>query len=378
MIANSIRRSRSTSRMGSILISMFFLFGAAIASAQIVQPSSDALAELDRRVQAHLDNNNIPGGLVAVVSRGRIIHLKTYGMANVELSVPVTDSTVFEIGSISKQFVSAAAMILVQENKLGLDDTIHKYLPDLPSEWLGVTVRQLLTHTSGIPDYEEIRTYDVYRFRLTPEEVIRIAHSRPMDFAPGTGWYYSNTGYFLLSMIVERIEGRPLGQVLKARIFGPLGMTQTRMADPEAIIRHRASGYWVNKAGELINRNPTETSSTLGAGGILSSAYDLAKWDEALYGDQLLSAESKAAMWTPAILPDGKSTGYAFGWNVRPYKGLKSQSHGGQVAGFVANFSRFPEQEAAIIVFLNRYRVSSSRLKVAVLHTFMPSLGPIP
>jgi len=317
------------------------LFIAVNASAQIVQPSVEALAELDRRVQAHLDENNIPGGLVAVASRGQIIHLKTYGMANVELSVPVTDSTVFEIGSISKQFASAAAMLLVQENKLRLDDPIHHYLPDLPSEWLGVTVRQLLTHTSGIPDYEEIRTYDVYRFRLTPEEVIRIAHSRPMDFAPGTGWYYSNTGYFLLSMIVERIEGYPLGQVLESRIFGPLKMTQTRMANPEAIIHHRASGYWVNKAGELINRNPTETSSTLGAGGILSSAYDLAKWDEALYGDQLLSAESKATMWTPVILANGDNTGYAFGWGVRPYKGLKSQSHGGQVAGFVANFSRF-------------------------------------
>jgi CubicO group peptidase (beta-lactamase class C family) len=357
---------------------MFLVFGAGSASAQIVQPSTDALAELDRRVQAHLDKNNIPGGLVAVASRGRIIHLKTYGMANVELSVPVTDSTVFEIGSISKQFASAAAMLLVQEDKLRLDDPIHHYLPDLPGEWLGVNVRQLLTHTSGIPDYEQIATYDIYRFRLTPEEVIRIAHSRPMDFAPGTGWYYSNTGYFLLSMIIERIEGHPLGRVLESRIFGPLGMTQTRMADPEAIIEHRASGYWVNKAGELINRNPTETSSTLGAGGILSSAYDLAKWDEALYGDQLLSAESKAAMWTPATLPNGESTGYAFGWSVRSYKGLKSQSHGGQVAGFVANFSRFPEQEAAIIVFLNRYRVGSGRLKVAVLHTFMPSLGPIP
>jgi len=317
------------------------LFIAVNASAQIVQPSVEALAELDRRVQAHLDENNIPGGLVAVASRGQIIHLKTYGMANVELSVPVTDSTVFEIGSISKQFASAAAMLLVQENKLRLDDPIHHYLPDLPSEWLGVTVRQLLTHTSGIPDYEEIRTYDVYRFRLTPEEVIRIAHSRPMDFPPRTGWYYSNTGYFLLSMIVERIEGYPHGQVLESRIFGPLKMTQTRMANPEAIIHHRASGYWVNKAGELINRNPTETSSTLGAGGILSSAYDLAKWDEALYGDQLLSAESKATMWTPVILANGDNTGYAFGWGVRPYKGLKSQSHGGQVAGFVANFSRF-------------------------------------
>lgn len=378
MVANPIQKSRFCSSIGSILISTFLMLGGVNASAQIVQPSADALAELDRLVQTHLDQNNIPGGLVAVASRGRIIHLRTYGMANVELSVPVTDSTVFEIGSISKQFISATVMLLVQETKLGLDDPIHQYLSYLPGEWLGVTVRQLLTHTSGIPDYEEIRSYDVYRFRLTPEEVIQIAHSRPMDFAPGTGWYYSNTGYFLLSMIVERIEGRPLGQVLESRIFGPLEMTQTRLADPEAIIRHRASGYWVNKAGELINRNPTETSSTLGAGGILSSAYDLAKWDEALYGDQLLSAESKATMWTPAILPNGDSTGYAFGWRVGRYKGHKSQSHGGQVAGFVANFSRFPDQEAAIIVFLNRYRVGSGRLKEALFDTFMPNLEPIP
>lgn len=349
-----------------------------MAPSQIVQPSADTLAELDQRIQSHMEENNIPGGLVAVASRGQMIHLETYGMANVELSVPVTDKTVFEIGSISKQFVSAAAMLLVQENKLGLDDPIHQYLSYLPSEWLGVTVRQLLTHTSGIPDYEEIRTYDVYRFRLTPEEVIQIAHSRPMDFAPGTGHYYSNTGYFLLSMIIERIEGRPLGGVLESRIFGPLEMTQMRLADPAAIIPHRASGYWVNKAGELINRNPTETSSTLGAGGLLSSVYDLVKWDDALYNDDLLSAESKAAMWTPTLRPNGESTEYGFGWAVKPYQDLTSQSHGGQVAGFVANFSRFPDLEAAIIVFTNRYRVSCRPLKEAVLHTFIPSLGPIP
>ena len=373
-----VRRSLPRTAVGWILVWTLLAIGSVEAPAQLVQPSADALAELDRRVEAYLDEANIPGGLVAVASRGRIVHLKAYGLANVELSVPVADSTVFEIGSISKQFVSAAVMLLVQEGKLGLDDPIHRYLPDLPSEWLGVTVRQLLTHTSGIPDYEEIATYDVYRFRLTPEEVIQIAHSRPMDFAPGTGWYYSNTGYFLLSMIVERIEGHPLGRVLESRIFGPLGMKQTRMADPEAIIPHRAAGYWVNKVGDLINRNPTETSSTLGAGGILSSAYDLAKWDEALYRDELLSAESKATLWTPAVLPNGEDTGYGFGWGLRPYQGLTQLSHGGQVAGFVANFSRFPDQEAAIIVFLNRYRVSSNRVKVAVLHTFMPSLGPIP
>jgi CubicO group peptidase (beta-lactamase class C family) len=367
-------------RSGAIvnIVLALSMIGAVESTAQTVQPSDEALTNLDDTIQSYLKENNIPGGLIAVANRGEIIHLREYGMANVELAVPVSDKTVFEIGSISKQFVSAAAMLLVEDGKLDLDAPIHRHLPDLPSEWLGVTMRQLLNHTSGIPDYEEIRTYDVYRFRLTPEKVIQIAHSRPMDFVPGTGWYYSNTGYFLASMIVERIEGRHLGQVLESRIFGPLGMTQTRMADPEAIIRHRAAGYWVNKAGELINRNPTETSSTLGAGGMISTAHDLAKWDAALYDDQLLSDKSRETMWKPAVLPDGTNTEYALGWRVTPYDGLRSQSHGGQVAGFVANFSRFPDQDAAIIVFMNRYRVSSGYVKAAVLDTFMPSLGAVP
>lgn len=347
-------------------------------SAQYVQPAAEGLAKLDETIESHMKKYNIPGVLVAVASQGKLRHLKTYGWANVELRVPVSDSTVFEIGSISKQFVAAAVMQLVQENKLKLDDLIHKYLPYLPSEWLGVTIRQLLTHTSGIPDYEEIRSYDVYRFRMTPEEVIKIAHSRPMDFAPGTGWYYSNTGYFLLSMIVERVDGHPLGPVLHDRIFAPLKMDHTRFADPEAIIANRAAGYWVNKTGDLINRNPTETTSTLGAGGLLTTVHDLVKWDAALYGESILSTASKNAMWTPAILPNRKNTEYGFGWRVSPYKGLKSQSHSGQVAGFVSSFSRFPEQKLVFFVFHNRYRAGVRKIKIALLHTFMPSLGPIP
>lgn len=347
--------------------------------AQIAQPTAEALAELDSRIQAEMDENLIPGVLVAVVSRGRVLHVKSYGMANVELRVPVTDSTVFEIGSISKQFVSAAMMLLVQDGRVALDDPIQEYLADLPSEWLGVTIRQLLTHTSGIPDYEEIQTYEAYRFRFTPEEIIRVAHSRPMDFAPGTGWYYSNTGYFLLSLIVERVEGQPLGDVLRRRVWGPLGMGQTRMADPEDIIPHRAAGYWVDRMGEaLMNRDATQTSSTLGAGGIVSSVYDMAKWDAALYGEELLSAQSKDAMWTPVTLPNGENTQYAFGWGVRPYRGHRSQSHGGMVAGFVANFTRLPDVEMAVIVFANRYRVSSGRLRDAVMDAFLEDAGGIP
>jgi CubicO group peptidase (beta-lactamase class C family) len=377
MIAKQSIQSRHSGIAITCFVAILTFFGWTQTLAQVVEPTEQALAALDETIQSYIEANNIPGALVAVTSRDEMIHLQTYGLANVELAVAVSDQTVFEIGSISKQFVSAAAMLLVEEGKLNLDDSIHQYLPYLPSEWLGVTMRQLLNHTSGIPDYEEIATYDVYRFRLTPEEVIRIAYSRPMDFAPGTGRYYSNTGYFLASMIVERIEGRPLGDVLEARIFGPLGMNRTGMADPESIIPDRAAGYWVNKVGKLINRNPTETTSTLGAGGMLSTARDMAKWDAALYDDRLLSDSSRKIMWTPAVLPNGENTEYALGWRVSPYAGLRSQSHSGQVAGFVANFARFPDQEVAIIVFMNRYRVSSNDIKLAVLQTFMPGPGPI-
>lgn len=352
-----------------ILLINLFISG---AFAQVVKPSAADLREMDREIKKYMSDNNIPGGLIAVASKGEILSLRTYGLANVELDVEVTDDSVFEIGSISKQFVAATALMQVEEGKLSLDDPIHKHLPQLPSEWMGVTVKQILNHTSGIPDYEEIYSYDVYRLRMTPQDIIKIANARPMDFAPGTGYYYSNTAYYLASMIVERIDGMPLGDVLKKRIFDPLGMTSTGMADPERIIKNRAEGYWVNKKNELINRNATETSSTLGAGGLLSTAADLVKWDAALYGNDVLSAGSKELMWTSPILPDGTDTQYALGWRVSPEHGLKTTSHSGQVAGFVAYFARYVEEEMAIIVFHNRYRVSSNQTKEIVFDYFKP------
>ena len=352
----------------SLCVAAALLLAGQAASAQTVgRATPEDLATVDRIVVGYLEENAVPGAVVAVIDGGEVAHVLEYGLADVELAVPVTDSTVFEIGSISKQFLAAAVMMLVEEGQLGLDDPVHPHLPDLPSAWLGVTVRQLLTHTSGIPDYEEIATYDVYQHRLTPDEVVEIAHSRPVDFAPGTGFRYSNTGYFLLSRLVERIEGTPLGDVLEARIFGPLGMTQTRMADPEAVIPHRASGYWEDRRGTLINRAAIETSSTLGAGGLVSSAHDLARWHAALAGDEILSDESKRTMWTPVRLPDGSPTlwpwgdpaTYALGWEVAPYRGVPLQTHSGQTAGFVAQFMRFPEQGLAVVAFLNKYDVGA-------------------
>ena len=354
------------------LIFISFVLTTFGAHAQYVKPDEDALRAMDEKIQAYMTENNVPGGLVAVASKGEILELRTYGKSNVELDVDVAPNHVFEIGSISKQFVAAAAMLQVEEGKLNLDDPIHKYLPHLPSDWTGITIKQLFNHTSGIPDYEEIYTYDIYRLRVTPEDVIKIANGRPMDFEPGQGWYYSNTGHYLASMIVERVDGVPIGKVLENRIFKPLGMTQTRFADPEAIIKGRAEGYWVNKRDELINRNATETSSTLGAGGLLSSAADLAKWDAALHGTELLTDASKEVMWEAAILPDGTNTYYALGWDVEPDRGMRNTSHSGQVAGFVAYFTRYIDQEISFIVFMNRYRVSSRVVKDIMLDTFMP------
>ena len=344
----------------------------------------DELAQVEGIIANYLKDEGAPGALVAVLADGEVIHTLTYGFANVELGVPVSDSTVFEIGSISKQFVAAVVMMLVEENRIGLDEPIHTYLAGLPGEWLGVTVRQLLTHTSGIPDYETIAGYDIYQHRLLPDEVIKIAHTRPMDFEPGTGWHYSNTGYYLLSQIVERIEGRPLQEVLHARIFKPLGMHQTSMADPETIIAHRASGYWVNRSGDHINRPAIEPSSTLGAGGLVSSAHDMAKWDVALQGDALLTAASKSEMWTPVRLPNGEPTrwpwgdtaDYGFGWEVTTYRGRKLQTHSGQTAGFVAQFMRFPEQELAVVAFVNRYDMGAWPPARAMADYVIPGLAP--
>tara|TARA_R110000751_G_scaffold3930_4_gene18445 strand:+ start:38924 stop:40012 length:1089 start_codon:yes stop_codon:yes gene_type:complete len=359
------------------MILVQFSIGISQAKPTLDTPTTQSLSELEAFIGEFSRKKNIPGVAVAVASKGKLLYFNAYGMANVELSVPVSDKTVFEIGSISKQFVSAATMLLVEQDKLKVSDPIHLYLPFLPSEWLGVTVHQLLTHTSGIPDYEEIASYDIYRLRVTPEDIIKIAQSRPMDFEPGTGWYYSNTGYYLLSMIVEKIEGLPLAKVLEKRIFAPLKMTQTRMADPEAIIAHRASGYWVNKTNDLINRNPTETSSTLGAGGLLSSVTDLAKWDKALSDDSVLSSQSKEQMWSEVLVPRGKNPHYGYGWELEDFEGLPATFHYGQVAGFNTEFVRLTEQGIAIIVFTNRYRVNVEPITKKVLYTFIQGLKSV-
>ena len=347
-------------------------------------PSDAALRTLDRAAERILAEHRAPGAVLALASGGEILALRAYGLAHVELGVPVTDSTVFEIGSISKSFLAAAVLQQVQEGALSLDSPARRWL-DLPEAWGAPTVRHLLTHTSGIPDYEAVATYNVYREVLSVDDIVGIAATRAPDFAPGTGWAYSNTGYVLLSRIVETVDGAPLGDVLQRRLFGPLGMTQTGMTDPWRLVPGRAAGYWVDASGALVNRPPTEPSSTLGAGGILSTAADLARWDAALRGDAVLTEASKRVMWTPARLDDGsparsrsgRRVAYGLGWFLSPLGGLRAQHHSGQVAGFSAYVARFPEPDVAVIVLTNLYdwRAGARALREAAFEAFVPGYG---
>ena len=362
----------------NVFLPALFLVFITECLAQPDLPDRSKLDSLDSWINNYMLENNIPGCLIAVASKGKILDIRTYGMANVELDVPVTDTTIFEIGSVSKQFIAASTLLLCEKQKLSLNDQIQKFIPDIPGEWYGITIEQLIRHISGIPDYEIIAGYDFYGSRKTLQDIINVAHSRPVDFAPGTGWNYSNTGYYLLSIILERIENKPLDCILDSLLFRPIRMYSTRLADPDDIICGRSSGYWVDKSGNLINRRATETSSTLGAGAMVSTASDLALWDNALRSEEILTDKQKKEMWSETVLPVGKKTGYAMGWAVSPYMGIKRHYHGGQVAGFVTHFTRLPDQNMSIIVFANMHQVSSFKICRAVMHRWIHELGDIP
>lgn len=329
---------------------------------------------LDRYIETHLKEGHVPGVALAVVHDGRVVKMRGYGLADVERSVRVTAETVFEIGSITKQFTATAILMLVEQGRLGLDDTVGKYVTDVPETWRAITIRQLLTHTSGIPDYEEIMGYAGYRNPMTPAQIISLAAGKPLDFEPGTKWNYSNTGYYLLTLILEKVSGEPYARYLHDHIFVPAGMIHTRTSEPVDVIPHRAAGYEY-KNGRLENRDPMQPSAAGGAGTIVSTVGDLAKWDAVLNRRSMLRADSYASMWADVVLPDGRSSGYGFGWFVSPVLKHRSQRHGGGTAGFTSDIWRLPDDHLTVIVLGNLYASGEvSRIANHIAYTLVPDL----
>ena len=307
--------------------------------------------EVDKLVRAMMQERNIPGAGIAVVKNGKIVKKQGYGLANVELDVPATADTVFEIGSVTKQMTGAAIMLLVEDGKVNLDEKISKYLPNTPDAWKNVSVRNLLTHTSGIKSYTAIGVGFELSKHLKRDEFIKALSGYPLDFETGSRYSYSNSGYNLLGFIIEAASGKSYWDFMRERIFQKLGMTETFDRDPKYIVKRRATGYELEN-NSLIGRD-YDLTDVFSAGAIVSTVGDLAKWDAAWRNDTLLKKESKAQAWTPFVLSDGKPYPYGFGWSVTDFREHRLISHSGSTAGFSAQILRFTDDDLSVIVLIN-------------------------
>jgi CubicO group peptidase (beta-lactamase class C family) len=318
------------------------------------------LKSIDSFITAQMAAQKIPGLAVGIYSRGQILLAKGYGLANVELDVAVKPETIFQSGSVGKQFVSAAIMILVEEGKVSLDDSVTKYFPDAPAAWKPILVKNLLSHTSGLAEYENgerIGPKGPFYLRLdfTEEELLAKTEALPIEAAPGERWDYRNTNYLLLGILIHKVTGKPYYEFLSERIFKPLGMTSTRLISDRDIIPNRAAGYELEN-GELKNQewvSPTFNSTADGT--LYFNVLDLAKWDAALYGTQLLKQSSLDRLWTVYPLNDGKPNfaGYGFGWMMGKQNNHKRIEHGGAWQGFTCRISRYPDDNLTVVVLTN-------------------------
>ena len=321
------------------------------AGAQIPQAAS-----IDS-VFAGWDSMETPGAALGVIRDGELVYAKGYGSADLEHDLPITPESVFYIGSVSKQFVTFCILLLEEQGKLRLDDRIQEYLPDFPEYGAPLTIRHFIHHTSGVRDYltlMDLKGRD-YLDHTTPEEVYRlIRRQRELNFTPGERYLYSNSCYFMLAMIVEAASGQTIREYAREHIFEPLGMTQTLFYDDNRdLIKNRVFSYARTDQGfdNLIMR-----FDLVGSGGIYSSIRDLYLWDQNFYDNQL-GAGGQAIiekMQTDGKLSSGESAGYAFALNIGEYRGLKTVSHGGALAGYRAELMRFPEQRFSVVVLANR------------------------
>jgi len=357
--------------------------------------SAHALAQADKvddYVKAEMQRRRIPGLALAVIQNGKVVKHKAYGLANVELSVPASVDTVYQIASNTKTFTGAAVMTLVEEGKLSLDDKIVKLLPELPAGWGEVTVRHCLTHTSGLPDLytNECSGEPIAETR---EEALKKLAAMPVVSKPGEKWSYNQTGYMLLGMIIEKMSGMSFDEFLRQRFFGPLGMSSTRFGDYKEIIAGRASVYTRLEScrGNDIKMSKDKIYSLqpgylypaythMGAG-INTTAGDLVKWNLAIDEGKVLKKATLDKMWTAVSLNDGKvfrfagTQGYAGGWDVDDRPGHKSVGHSG---GASTAYRRFLDDRLSVIVLTNLQGADPDSLVKGIAALYVPELAQGP
>ena len=331
--------------------------------------------KVDEFISSEMIRQKTPGLSLAVINDGRPIIVKGYGLANIEHQVPVKPETIFQSGSVGKQFTSMAVMMLVEEGKIGLDDKLTKYITDVPATWSGITIRHLLTHTSGLGDYPQ--TFDLQR-DSSEQEIFKQLQSVPPEFAPGERWAYSNVGYVTLGVLIRKVSGQFYGDFLAQRVFKPLGMITARVISEADIVHNRAAGYELVK-GEIKNQRWVAPSlNTTADGALYLTALDMVKWDEALSNGKLLKKESYDQMWSPVKLNNGLTHPYGFGWMLGNVNGKKLIEHGGSWQGFKTHISRYPDNKLTVIVFANLAQTNQSKIAHGVAEILSPDLVPKP
>ena len=323
-------------------------------------------------VKAEMQRQHIPGLSLLVAKGGKIVLAEGFGLSNVELQVPVKPETIFQSGSVGKQFTATAVMMLVEEGKVGLDDRLNKYFKDAPKAWNDVTVRQLLSHTAGFGDYP--KDFD-FRKDWTEAEQLKLVESIPLAYEPGTKWAYSNLGYLTLGILIHRVTGEFYGDFLQERIFRPLEMSSTRIISEADIIPNRSAGYRLVK-GELKNQEwVAPMINTTADGSLYFSVLDLAKWDAGLYTEKLLKKPSLDQMWTIVKLKDGPSNKghYGFGWFIDDRRGHRCIHHDGAWQGFQTAIDRYVNDQLTVVALSNLSGADPGKITQRVAEMYLPA-----
>lgn len=335
--------------------------------------SAQTMADVDAVVQKTIDAKKIPAAGVAIVRDGRVVLAKGYGAADIEASTPANENTAFEIASVTKQFTAAGVMLLVEDGKLKLDDTLGKYVTGVPEKWSGVTIRQLLNQVSGIPNYT-MGGKLVHEKVYTQAEILGLVKDVPTEFEPGTKWAYSNTNYFLLGMVIETASGKSYPDYMSKRVFKPLGMTSTEVNTSGLKIKNAATGYDF-ESGKWQKAKLDDPSQPFAAGAIVSTPADMAKWAIAVSEGKLLKKTSWDEVLASGKLPDGKPTNYGFGWQIAKFGETGYIGHSGGISGFTSFHVRFPAENLSVVVLANTTTRATQELAFEIAGVYLPKVA---
>lgn len=350
--------TRHTDEMRNLALTFFALLA--------VGARGQTAADVDRAALRHLETTKTPGVSIGIYVGGQPILEKAYGLANIETDAQAQPETIYRIGSLTKVFTSTLILQLMEEGKLKLDDPASKYLPELPKPFEKVTIRQLLSHTSGTKNYtEQVSPLSGMREATTPKKIIELAAKEPLDFAPGTKWSYSNTGYVILGEIVAKLDGKPWANALDDRIAKPLGLESTRASSLGKITKGRAAGYGLGPVNAVF----MDLSWASSAGMMESTVGDLGQFIDKV-GTKLLKPETFALATTPAP----SSPGYGLGWGIRDIGGRKLLFHGGGINGFSSEFLNLPDKKLTIVVLTNSDAGNPEPLAMELLRLSDPTL----